>query len=344
MKIPFWNRPEKRSADYSDAIVQAVLSTAQGDVQEGLSAGIEICAGFWQRSFSSAQIKGSPVVAAALAPHLGYIGRSLVQHGEAIFYPDFDDGLVLLPASSAIVTGGPEPSTWQYELSLSGPTSVKTRRRLSADSVLHIYYVRGSRNPWKGISPIEGAATTRKLLDNIERSLAREIGGAVGSLIPVPNVETSSQLQADIRGMKGEVTLVESSASAWGAGQTGAPPADFPLKRVGADPPETLPILRRQVEESVLAACGVPVSTLGGTQATAAREQYRQSLHNTIEPVLTGVAAQVSSFFGLSISFDTSRMFAADLSGRARALQSMVGGGMAVERAAALAGLMEPEE
>ena len=36
-------------------------------------------------------------------------------------------------------------------------------------------------------------------------------------------------------------------------------------------------------------------------------------------------------------------MFASDLSGRARAFQSMVGGGMDVQKAAALAGLMEPE-
>ena len=140
--------------------------------------------------------------------------------------------------------------------------------------------------------------------------LAQEVGGAVGSLIPVPNIEVSAQLQADIRALKGQTTLVQSTAAGWDTGQTGAPPVDFPIRRVGADPPETLPILRRQVEESVLAACGVPVSTLGGVQATAAREQYRQALHNTIEPVMTGVAAQVSAFFGTEITFDLSRMFA----------------------------------
>ena len=37
-------------------------------------------------------------------------------------------------------------------------------------------------------------------------------------------------------------------------------------------------------------------------------------------------------------------LFAADLSGRARAFQSMVGGGMEVARAAGLAGLMAVEE
>ena len=43
----------------------------------------------------------------------------------------------------------------------------------------------------------------------------------------------------------------------------------------------------------------------------------------------------------LAFSFD--RLFASDLSGRARAFQSMVGGGMPVDRAAALAGLLDPD-
>ena len=40
------------------------------------------------------------------------------------------------------------------------------------------------------------------------------------------------------------------------------------------------------------------------------------------------------------LALDFSALFASDLSGRARAFQSMVGGGMDVGKAAALAGLM----
>ena len=43
----------------------------------------------------------------------------------------------------------------------------------------------------------------------------------------------------------------------------------------------------------------------------------------------------------VTLSFD--RLFAGDLSGRARAFQSLVGGGMDPGRAAGLAGLMESE-
>ncbi len=44
----------------------------------------------------------------------------------------------------------------------------------------------------------------------------------------------------------------------------------------------------------------------------------------------------------LVLNFD--ELFASDLSGRARAFQSMVGAGMPLPEAAALAGLMQPED
>ena len=89
---------------------------------------------------------------------------------------------------------------------------------------------------------------------------------------------------------------------------------------------------------------GVPVSVLGGSTASAARESYRQFLHGTIQPVAKDIALQVNEAFGTSLSFDFSRLFASDLSGRARAFQSMVNGGLSTDKAAALAGLMEPDE
>ena len=61
-----------------------------------------------------------------------------------------------------------------------------------------------ARHPWRGISPIKAAGTTRKLLENLEVRLAQETGSAVGSMIPVPSVQASGGLQSDIRGMRGE--------------------------------------------------------------------------------------------------------------------------------------------
>ena len=345
MKLPrLFNRPELRDQNYTDAVARGLLSQASGEVTAGLTSAVEICVGWWGRAFSSAEVKPAGTLADALKLHLGFIGRQLVTSGEVVFALDFEGGLILIPASTVTVKGGPNPRTWQYELTLPGPSSTLTRKRVSAESILHITYARSPSTPWQGVGPIEQSRTTRQLLDNLERRLAQEAGGAVGTLVPVPNVEASAKLQADIRAMKGETTLVETTAAAWGAGQQGAPHVDYQLRRLGADPPSTLPELRRQTEESVLAACGIPTSVLGAATSNAAREQYRQFLHGTIGPVADDVAAQIGAQLGSEISFDFSKLQASDISGRARAFQSMVGGGMDVSKAAALAGLMELDE
>ena len=122
-----------------------------------------------------------------------------------------------------------------------------------------------ARHPWRGISPIKSAGTTRKLLENLEVRLAQETGAAVGSMIPVPSVQASGGLQTDIRGMKGQVTLVDTVATGWGVGDTGAPTSDYKIVRLGADPPEVLAILRRDAQASMSwRACGVPQSALSG--------------------------------------------------------------------------------
>ena len=94
----------------------------------------------------------------------------------------------------------------------------------------------------------------------------------------------------------------------------------------------------------MLAACGVPITLLTKSDGTASREAYRRFLHSSVAPVAELVAVELREKLdipALSLNFD--RLFASDLSGRARAFQSMVGGGMEVAKAAALAGLMEPD-
>ena len=67
-------------------------------------------------------------------------------------------------------------------------------------------------------------------------------------------------------------------------------------------------------------------------------------MHATIAPLARIVAEELSAKFETAIGLSFDELFAADLSGRARAFRSLVNGGMAVEKAAALAGLMQSEE
>jgi len=339
MRWPWTPKPESRQLSFTDTLVNHILATARGDVAEGLAAAVEVCAGQWQRAFASAEIAPDGVVADAFAPFLGYVGRQLVLSGEAIFYIAAGDGeMRLIPAHTTTITG--DARTWDYELHLAGP-SEQTTIKAQSDRVLHLQYAFNPASPWRGVSPIEASATTRELLENLEKRLAQEADAAVGELIPVPNVQTTGKLQDDLRAMRGNVTLVETTAQGFGAGATGAPQSDYQVRRIGANPPATLPALREQTERSILAACGIPQSVINPGDAAGSREGFRQFLHLTIQPVAEAIAQQIAAKFDLSgFSFSFDRLMAGDLSGRARAFQSMVGGGMPVEDAARLSGLM----
>ena len=80
------------------------------------------------------------------------------------------------------------------------------------------------------------------------------------------------------------------------------------------------------------------------SEGTSQRESFRRLMHATIAPLARIVAEELSAKFETDISLSFDSLFAADLSGRARAFQSLVGGGMDLAKAAALSGLMEGKD
>ena len=71
----------------------------------------------------------------------------------------------------------------------------------------------------------------------------------------------------------------------------------------------TITALRRQVEQSILASAGVPTSSLGGADAGASREQYRQFARlRNCQPVLDGVAAQIGAHFETELTVRPKRL------------------------------------
>lgn len=115
-------------------------------------------------------------------------------------------------------------------------------------------------------------------------------------------------------------------------------------RKIGAEPSQALVELREQVTAEVMAACGCPMELFHGSEGAASREALRRWLHSTLLPWAEVVAAELSDKLERPISLSFDRLMASDLSGRARAFQSMVGGGMDIAQAAALAGLMQPAE
>ena len=340
MRIPFLNRPETR-AGFTDAIVEALLKQATVETASVESLGVtEACAGLWGRSFASATVTPSNMATSALTPAvLEAIGRRLLLHGEAVFEIRVDDGEVeLVEAASWEVE---ERGAWLYRADFSTPEGTY-HRVLTADRVLHPRIGTSPKRPWQGESPIPSA--TAKLAAQLETKLTQEVGGPVGNVLPLPHKGSVTQLQADIDKLAGKTVLVESTAGGFGDKEA-APKMDWQTHRIGANPPTAMIELRKEVQASILAACGCPGSLLQGGIGTIAREEMRRYLHSTIAPVSRVVADEMAFKLDTpNLAFDFSQLFASDLSGRARAFQSMVTAGMDITKAAALAGLMANDD
>ena len=88
------------------------------------------------------------------------------------------------------------------------------------------------------------------------------------------------------------------------------------------------------------AACGFNTALWGGSQAASVREAWRLALFGVLSPLGRLVESELQEKLEDTVTLSWQELRASDLSGRARAFQSMVGGGMAVDQAVAVAGLM----
>ena len=121
--------------------------------------------------------------------------------------------------------------------------------------------------------------------------------------------------------------------------RTGAGP--FPLTwDWDRKPPASLVELVSVASQEVYAACGFNTALWGGSQAASVREAWRLALFGVLSPLGRLVESELQEKLEDTVTLSWQELRASDLSGRARAFQSMVGGGMAVAEAVSVAGLM----
>ena len=296
------------------------VAEAESGIAERATATIEAAAGLWERGFAAAE---SDVLN---APQLAIIGRRLLLRGETVW--SVEGGRVALPAASWDVTGGADPALWRYRLEHGGPSRSRTVTRGAAD-VAHFRIGCGVSTPWRGVSPLVRSESTAAILRHVERSLRDEHRGPVGSVIPVPRADGDStdDLAGDIARLAGQVVLGESTAAGWDEGRASAPGGDWRPQRIGPAPSQYTVSARLDVERSILAACGVPVSLVIPTAGADAREGWRRFLHGTLAPVAALVGAELARV-GLSPRLDFRELMASDLQGRARAYRQLRDAGM----------------
>ena len=105
-------------------------------------------------------------------------------------------------------------------------------------------------------------------------------------------------------------------------------------------PPASLVELVSVASQEVYAACGFNTALWGGSQAASVREAWRLALFGVLSPLGRLVESELQEKLEDTVTLSWQELRASDLSGRARAFQSMVGGGMAVAEAVSVAGLM----
>ena len=349
-------RPEKRQSggSFSDAVVRLLEAQAAGTAADASStAAVEAAAGALSRAFSAAEVQGPSWAQRAISPvFLGQVGRDLVRAGRSLHVIEVDlaGRVSLLPCSSWNFEGDAPPPTWMVRATVYGP-STSTTRHLPYTGVVFVKWGSTPGQPYTGVGPLSWAHTSARLQSETERSLADEAGGPVAQLVSVPQDggdggedDPLAKLKADLRTARGRALLLETVTAGWGEGRSAAPMRDWRPERMGPDPPASMEGIMGQGFLEVLAACGCPPGLFIDADGTAQRESMRRFFSLTVEPLAGLLSSELSGKLEADISLGFSGRFAADLSGRARAFSSMVKSGMATDRAAALAGLMESGE
>lgn len=347
MKFPWTkdNLETRQSGGYTDTLLQQLLARAEGKPLPLplATAALEGCCGVIGRAFAAAEVIGPPMLASALNPYiLEMLARALIRRGECLFLIDTTGGkLQLLPADSWDVDGGPRPDEWQYRVTLSAPSGTEVYQALPASAVCHFRYHAEPARPWHGLGPIEVASLAGRLSAETANALANESSGPQGSILGVPvdgDDETITSLRTDIAAARGRVAFVENSD--WG--NTGTNGVDLETKRFGAAPPQSLVNLMDLASREVMMACGLNSGLFDSQGSATARESYRLLLFSVIAPLGKMVESELSAKLEDAISLSWVELRAADLVGRARSFQSMVGGGIPLEQAIAVSGLMMP--
>ena len=344
-------RTERRS--YSSAVLAGLVAEAEGSIITSAQtlAAVETAAGLWSRAFASAKLEPHDDKLNNLTPELlAHIGRQLIKRGECLLRFDVIGGEVMFEvASQWDVRGNADWGAYYYDITLQRPSGA-TRYMTTGVSVLHFKYAYTSERPWCGISPLTGAAASVRLARELERQLGDEASSPSAYLLPIPadggdgdDDDALNKLKTDIANAKGKPLLLETTSGGWGEGRAAAPNKDWEAKRLGANIPDALVDLRMQAEQSVLASCGIPPALANAQgQGTTLREAWRQFLHASVSPVANLISAELREKLEIDddLHFNFDKLMASDITGRARAFQSLVKGGMDVDKAAAVSGVM----
>ena len=358
----FKGRVEKRQSGggYTDAVVAAITAQASATVADVSStAAIEAAAGALSRAFMSAEVDGPSWAQETVSPvWLAQVGRSLIREGASLSVVVMGgDGVPeLVPAAfwnfENINPGaqeGERENTWEARVSTYGPSTSYTRL-LPRDRLVFLRWGTSPGTRYRGQGPTSWAHLTARLQGEAERSLGDEAAGPLAMLLTTPEgTDTDSDDDTDqwagvrtaLKAARGGALLVETTSTGGGDGQGAAPRRDWEPRRLGPTPPDAMVAVADAAFARMLAACGCSPALFDDSDGTSKREALRQWHLGTVKPLARLLEHELSMRLDVPVKlkFDG---YPRDMVSRAQVFAKLIAAeGMSVEKALAIAGLME---
>ena len=121
-------------------------------------------------------------------------------------------------------------------------------------------------------------------------------------------------------------------------------PSDLTAQRLGPAPPDSFPLIRDRLENSILSLHGVPPALVHAqATGTGLRESFRQVLHSLLKPLGALVVAELREKLHPDAELDFAALRAGDITGTARAFGSLTKAGLTPQSAAAIVGIDNAE-
>ena len=288
--------------------------------------------GLYSRVFSACSVEVQDTsFKGVFSPHfLAACGNSLARHGEAVWIIEVFDNVKVLPASTISISGGYNPESWRYNLTLPGPTQIFSRKNIPGNGLLHFKINVDHRRPWRGVSIFESADVSVQGLALMEDSLQAEYGMPVSRLFAYRDLgdDQAKDFATSFKSAKG--------VNAIGLGDK----ETYDLLDFRPEPnAETITSKDGDIGR-LIAAAGIPPALLvAGANAQAMREAYRQFILVTVNPILSMMATELSEKFETEVNISSAPLHATNISERARAYKLLVDAGHDRTEAARIAGI-----
>ena len=333
-RLRSWLRPHPpETRGYVDLILAGQLAAASGTGSVRDSAVYQACLHLIADCVSTAELEGDG--SDILQPRLGSIVMQMVDQGQAAFelIVGAAGQLDMLPVEITNVTGQAEEESWIYTVARAGPMATMTAIREQA-GVLNFRLRPSTRTPWKGTPALRSGNTTAALLRKLEIQMTSEAAFKPARVLGAGfSPEQRTQVTDGIEAAGIVVFPLGKVASDTRPVHTGSVGGEYSTAGVE---------LHGKLNELVCSVMGVPSDLIVGSgSSVSARESYRRLSSATIFPMLQTIMQEWEATVG-PMKFNLDALRASDqvgisraLGSKAKAVQSLVQSGMALDEALA---------